>query len=62
MPYANQSVCGGYGQKDPLIEYKSEGYEIFLEMMTEIRRDVVYSLFQFQPQMQPTAAAVSEAL
>lgn len=30
-------------------------------MMTEIRRDVVYSLFQFQPQVQPTAVA-SEAL
>jgi preprotein translocase subunit SecA len=48
----------GYGQKDPLIEYKSEGYEFFLEMMTTIRRDVVYSVFQFQPQMQPTATAV----
>ncbi|MCU0565714.1 MAG: preprotein translocase subunit SecA [Oculatellaceae cyanobacterium Prado106] len=43
----------GYGQKDPLIEYKSEGYELFLEMMTSIRRNVVYSLFQFQPQPQP---------
>jgi preprotein translocase subunit SecA len=45
----------GYGQKDPLIEYKSEGYEIFLEMMTQIRRDVVYSLFEFdpRPQQQP---------
>ena len=41
-----------YGQKDPLIEYKSEGYELFLDMMTDIRRNVVYSLFQFQPQMQ----------
>jgi preprotein translocase subunit SecA len=40
----------GYGQKDPLVEYKSEGYELFLEMMTNIRRNVVYSLFQFQPQ------------
>ncbi|MGB3789146.1 MAG: preprotein translocase subunit SecA, partial [Phormidesmis sp.] len=43
----------GYGQKDPLIEYKSEGYEVFLEMMTGIRRNVVYTLFQFQPQPQP---------
>jgi preprotein translocase subunit SecA len=42
----------GYGQRDPLIEYKSEGYEMFLEMMTNIRRNVVYSLFQFQPQPQ----------
>jgi preprotein translocase subunit SecA len=45
----------GYGQKDPLIEYKQEGYEMFLDMMTDIRRNVVYSLFQFQPQMQPQA-------
>ncbi len=45
----------GYGQKDPLIEYKSEGYELFLNMMTDIRRNVVYSLFQFQPQPQPVA-------
>ncbi|KGF72791.1 preprotein translocase subunit SecA [Neosynechococcus sphagnicola sy1] len=42
----------GYGQKDPLIEYKSEGYELFLQMMTDIRRNVVYSLFQFEPQVQ----------
>ncbi len=40
----------GYGQKDPLIEYKTEGFEMFLEMMINIRRDVIYSVFQFQPQ------------
>ncbi|HAC66252.1 MAG TPA: preprotein translocase subunit SecA, partial [Cyanothece sp. UBA12306] len=45
----------GYGQKDPLIEYKQEGYEMFLEMMIDIRRNVVYSLFQFQPQGQTQA-------
>ena len=45
----------GYGQKDPLIEYKQEGYEMFLEMMIDIRRNVVYSLFQFKPQPQPQA-------
>lgn len=50
----------GYGQKDPLIEYKSEGYEMFLEMMTAIRRNVVYSLFQFQPQMQAPVQVASE--
>jgi len=42
----------GYGQKEPLVEYKQEGYEMFLEMMIDIRRNVVYSLFQFQPQVQ----------
>ncbi|TVQ19793.1 MAG: preprotein translocase subunit SecA [Leptolyngbya sp. DLM2.Bin15] len=52
----------GYGQKDPLIEYKSEGYELFLEMMTSIRRNVVYSLFQFQPQAQPAPKKSSEVV
>ncbi len=42
----------GYGQKDPLVEYKTEGFEMFLDMMTNIRRDVIYSVFQFQPQAQ----------
>jgi len=49
----------GYGQKDPLIEYKSEGYGLFLTMMTDIRRNVVYCLFQFQPQVQRPAPASS---
>jgi preprotein translocase subunit SecA len=45
----------GYGQKDPLIEYKNEGYDMFLEMMTQMRRNVIYSMFMFQPA--PAAAA-----
>uniref|UniRef100_UPI0040477A1C preprotein translocase subunit SecA n=1 Tax=Cyanobium sp. TaxID=2164130 RepID=UPI0040477A1C len=39
----------GYGQKDPLIEYKNEGYDMFLEMMTQMRRNVIYSMFMFRP-------------
>ncbi len=39
----------GYGQKDPLIEYKNEGYDMFLEMMMNMRRNVIYSMFMFQP-------------
>jgi preprotein translocase subunit SecA len=39
----------GYGQKDPLIEYKNEGYDMFLEMMIQMRRNVIYSMFMFQP-------------
>jgi preprotein translocase subunit SecA len=52
----------GYGQQDPLVEYKSEGYELFLDMMTAIRRNVVYSLFQFQPQFQPTIEETSSEM
>ncbi|MXX09051.1 MAG: preprotein translocase subunit SecA [Synechococcus sp. SB0673_bin_10] len=39
----------GYGQKDPLMEYKNEGYTMFLEMMTQMRRNVIYSMFMFEP-------------
>ena len=48
----------GYGQKDPLIEYKNEGYDMFLEMMTQVRRNVIYSMFMFQPQPAPVDEAV----
>jgi preprotein translocase subunit SecA len=46
----------GYGQKDPLIEYKNEGYDMFLEMMTQMRRNVIYSMFMFQPSPAPQGA------
>jgi preprotein translocase subunit SecA len=49
----------GYGQKDPLIEYKNEGYDMFLEMMTQMRRNVIYSMFMFQPA--PAAGAATTA-
>ena len=38
--------------KDPLIEYKNEGYDMFLEMMTNMRRNVIYSMFMFQPKIE----------
>ncbi len=27
----------GYAQRDPLVEYKLEGYNLFLEMMAQVR-------------------------
>ncbi|MEB3301303.1 MAG: preprotein translocase subunit SecA [Cyanobacteriota bacterium] len=41
----------GYAQKEPIIEYKNEAYDMFLEMMIQIRRNVIYSMFMFQPQV-----------
>ncbi len=49
----------GYGQKDPLIEYKNEGFELFFSMMSDIRRNTVYALFQFKPQPAPAAQSAS---
>jgi preprotein translocase subunit SecA len=39
----------GYGQKDPLIEYKNEAYSLFLNMTINIRHSVVYLIFRSQP-------------
>merc|ERR1712176_684776 len=38
-----------FGQKDPLVEYKLEGYQAFLGMMDRIRRNSIYSFFTFIP-------------
>jgi len=35
----------GWGQKNPLIEYKREAFDMFREMMTHIRFDVVHHIF-----------------
>uniref|UniRef100_A0A2P2LNL9 Protein translocase subunit SecA n=1 Tax=Rhizophora mucronata TaxID=61149 RepID=A0A2P2LNL9_RHIMU len=50
LKFVQQAVgLRGYAQRDPLIEYKLEGYNLFLNMMAQIRRNVIYSIYQFQP-------------
>ena len=42
MKFLQQAVgLRGYAQRDPLAEYKLEGYQLFLEMMAAIRRNTV---------------------
>jgi preprotein translocase subunit SecA len=48
IKFVQQAVgLRGYAQRDPLIEYKLEGYALFVEMMAQIRRNVIYSVYQF---------------
>jgi preprotein translocase subunit SecA len=35
-----------YGQKDPLVEYKNEAYEMFVELMGNIKGEVMNNLFR----------------
>ncbi|XP_071716773.1 protein translocase subunit SecA, chloroplastic [Rutidosis leptorrhynchoides] len=52
LKFVQQAVgLRGYAQRDPLIEYKLEGYNLFIEMMAQIRRNVIYSIYQFKPVM-----------
>lgn len=46
----------GYGQKDPLIELKNESYDMLLEMMTQMLRNLISSMFMFQHAPAPQAA------
>ena len=47
MDYLRDSVrLRAYGQKDPLVEYKTEGFEMFEAMMQTIEEDVVQTLFR----------------
>jgi len=36
----------GYGQRDPLVEYKKETYRMFNELLNLISRDVVYTIYK----------------
>ncbi len=38
----------GYGQKDPLMEYKREGYQMFVELLDEINKETVRTLFRIR--------------
>jgi preprotein translocase subunit SecA len=39
----------GYGQRDPLVEYKREGFDLFAEMMGRVQSDVIGHLMRVQP-------------
>jgi len=36
----------GYGQRDPLVEYKKETYFMFNNLLTSVQKEIVYSFFK----------------
>jgi preprotein translocase subunit SecA len=51
MDYLREGVSlRGYGQRDPLIEYQREGYDMFNTMMDGIKEESVTNLFNLQIQ------------
>ncbi len=36
----------GYGQKDPLVEYKREAYNLFNNLISGIRKQIVYAIYK----------------
>jgi preprotein translocase subunit SecA len=42
----------GYAQKDPLIEYKTEAFDMFVELMANIKNEVLHNLFRSTSNLQ----------
>ncbi len=49
----------GYGQRDPLVEYKKEAYGLFTRLLDLIQKEVVYSIFKI-PAAQEIAPSVMQ--
>ena len=50
MDYLKEGIgLRGYGQRDPLIEYKKESYDMFQAMLDRIEDDTIRYLFLIQP-------------
>ena len=43
----------GYAQKDPLIEYRKEGYDMFQKLMSQFEYNLVRKLFRLEPVSAP---------
>lgn len=46
----------GYGQRDPLVEYKRDGYELFKRAEAQIEKGTAYGVFHAGLQVQPQQA------
>jgi len=60
MDYLKEGIgLRGYGQKDPLIEYKREGFDLFAAMIDRVKFDAIGHLFRIQAvQQQPAPQPV----
>jgi len=52
----------GYNQKDPLVEYKKESYNMFLELINSIKYEIIRILFSVQLRDEDEARREQEAL
>ncbi|HLC95025.1 MAG TPA: preprotein translocase subunit SecA, partial [Patescibacteria group bacterium] len=50
IDYLRQGIgLRGYGQRDPLIEYKREAYNLFLGLMDTVRKTYLMTIFKVSP-------------
>ncbi len=59
IEYLRQGIgLRGYGQQDPLIEYKREAFDMFAQLIANIRHTVLHTIFRATV-VQPEESAVS---
>jgi preprotein translocase subunit SecA len=51
----------GYGQRDPLVEYKKEAFEMFSEMSARLSTEIITRLFKIQVQKSQEAVIKTQA-
>jgi len=60
MTYLRRSIgLQGYGQRDPLVEYKREAFGIFNAMQDDIERGIVYNIFKIMTPASVSNTAIS---
>ncbi|MFA7314808.1 MAG: preprotein translocase subunit SecA [Candidatus Magasanikbacteria bacterium] len=50
----------GYGQRDPLVEYKQESFHLFNQLLADIQKEVVYTFFKINIGLQLAPSIMSE--
>ncbi|HUJ79698.1 MAG TPA: preprotein translocase subunit SecA [Nitrospiria bacterium] len=59
MDYLKEGIgLRGYGQRDPLVEYKREGFDLFADMMGRVQSEVIGNLMRVQPMRTMTPGEV----
>jgi preprotein translocase subunit SecA len=62
MEHLRESVgLRGYGQRDPLVEYKREGFDLFKRALVEIDKGIVYAIYKVGIVIQPQATQIQQA-
>jgi preprotein translocase subunit SecA len=47
----------GYGQRDPLVEYKNEAFSMFERLMAALDSEIVHRIYKVNVQLAPNQAA-----
>ena len=50
------------GQRDPLVEYQKEGYDLFEELVTRVKFSVIRLLFNFEKEILVNSETKKESI